>query len=161
MPVIRSAVSELRRELGPTAWLVLEEMLLRSTGTGECCTAAASIRKLGASLGLAKDTVGPAIRRLQIVGIVVAEPARTPSGTFDARSYRFNLPTPVSYEHTHATETLAANTHTTLTHTTETQHRGRVAPLDPALFVIGRAAGGRCRGGCRADGARRRAARVG
>ena len=52
---------ELRANVGPTAWSVLEEMLQRSTGDGDHTVAQLSIRTLAPSLGLATRpaTVSP------------------------------------------------------------------------------------------------------
>ena len=60
--VVGGESSELRRALGPTSWVVLEELLLRSNGTSDECVARVSVRSLAASLGLAKDTAARAIR---------------------------------------------------------------------------------------------------
>ena len=49
------AAHELRRHVGPTTWVVLEEMLQRSTGDDGHVVAQVSIRSLASSLGLAKD----------------------------------------------------------------------------------------------------------
>ena len=130
--VIEPTVSGLRRELGPTTWVVLEEMLLCSTGDAACCTTAVSIRNLGASLGLAKDTVARAIRRLQAAGIVTAVPSRTPAGTFAAGAYRIAIPRAIAVEQTHTSEPVDVETHTSVPRTPGAPPRGRVARLDPA-----------------------------
>ncbi len=134
--VIEPAVSGLRRELGPTAWVVLEEMLLCSTGDAACCTTEVSIRNLGASLGLAKDTVARAIRRLQAAGIVTAVPSRTPAGTFAAGAYRITIPHGIAFELTHTSEPADVATHTSVTHTSVAPPRGRVVRLDPAQLSL-------------------------
>ena len=92
--VLGQAAHELRRYLGPTGWAVLEEMVERSTGDGDRLTAQVSIRALASSLGLAKDTVARAVRRLRDLGLIVAEQRRTTVGSFDAGSYRLTVPTP-------------------------------------------------------------------
>ena len=86
--VVGGAASELRRALGPTSWMVLEELLLCSTGPADACVARVSVRALAASLGLAKDTVGRAIRRLRAAGLVTIEQQRTVGGIFDTGTYR-------------------------------------------------------------------------
>ena len=86
------AAHELRRRVGPTAWVVLEEMLQRSTGDGDHVVAQVSIRALGSSLGLAKDTVARALRPLRELGAIEAIQARTSTGGFDAGSYRITVP---------------------------------------------------------------------
>ena len=70
--VIGAASRELRRRLGPTAWIVLEEMLVGSVETAGECTAGVSIRGLALSLGIAKDTPARAIRRLRNVELLSA-----------------------------------------------------------------------------------------
>ncbi len=130
--VVGAAVSGLWREVGPTAWVVLEEMLLCSTGGVDDCTAAVSVRALGASLGLAKDTVARALRRLQAAGIVTPVPARTPAGTFDAGAYSITVPHAVSFVQTHTSEPVDVSIHTCVTHTSVVPPRGRVARRDPA-----------------------------
>ena len=90
--VVGGAASELRRALGPTSWMVLEELLLCSTGPADGCVASVSVRALAASLGLAKDTVGRAIRRLRYAGLVTVVQPRTVAGIFDTGTYRFAVP---------------------------------------------------------------------
>ena len=90
--VVGAAASELRRALGPTAWMVLEELLLGSTGPVDACVASVSVRALAASLGLAKDTAGRAIRRLRDAGLVTVTQQRTVAGIFDTGTYLIAVP---------------------------------------------------------------------
>jgi DNA-binding transcriptional MocR family regulator len=83
---------ELRAYVGTTAWAVLEEMMQRSTGDGDHVIAQVSIRSLASSLGLAKDTVNRAVRRLRDLGVVVVVQARSESGVFEPGSYRLAVP---------------------------------------------------------------------
>jgi DNA-binding transcriptional MocR family regulator len=85
------AAHELRRHVGPTTWVVLEEMLQRSTGDDHV-VAQVSIRSLASSLGLAKDTVTRAVGRLRDLGVIDASQARAGSGVFEAGSYRLAVP---------------------------------------------------------------------
>ncbi|MEP7112808.1 MAG: hypothetical protein ABI862_06055 [Ilumatobacteraceae bacterium] len=89
---VGAAASELRRALGPTSWMFLEELLLRSSGPADACVAQVSVRTLAASLGLAKDTAGRAIRRLRYAGLVTDAQQRTDGGVFDAGIYRIAVP---------------------------------------------------------------------
>ena len=90
--VVGAAAGELRRALGPTSWMVLEELLLCSTGPADACVAQVSVRALAASLGLAKDTVGRAIRRLRYAGLVTVAQQRTDAGIFDTGTYLIAVP---------------------------------------------------------------------
>jgi DNA-binding transcriptional MocR family regulator len=90
--VLGPAAHELRRHVGPTAWVVLEEMLQRSTGDGDEVVAEVSVRALAASLELAKDTVARAMRRLRELRAIEATQARASCGSFDAGSYRITVP---------------------------------------------------------------------
>jgi len=82
-------LTRLRRDVGPVPWMVFEELLLNSVADeagrrAACC----SIRELAHSLGLAKDTVGRAIRHLRAGGLVVGVQARSANGAFQAGTYR-------------------------------------------------------------------------
>jgi hypothetical protein len=90
--VVGGAARELRYALGPTSWMVLEELLLCSTGPADGCVASVSVRALAASLGLAKDTVGRAIRRLRCAGLVSVAQQRTVAGIFDTGTYLIAVP---------------------------------------------------------------------
>ena len=92
MLVLGPRAHELRRRIGPNAWVLLEEMMQRSTGDRDHVVAQVSIRSLAASLGLARDTVARAVRRLRDLGVVVAEQARSESGLFESGSYRLAVP---------------------------------------------------------------------
>ena len=94
--VVGAASSDLRRTLGPTSWVVLEELLLRSSGTADECVACVSVRSLAASLGLAKDTAARAIRRLRDTGLVTVAQQRTKAGIFDTGTYVIAMPEGVS-----------------------------------------------------------------
>lgn len=64
----------------------------RSTGDGDHIVAQVSIRSLASSLGLAKDTVNRAVRRLRDLGVIHAEQPRSDSGVFQSGSYRLDVP---------------------------------------------------------------------
>lgn len=90
--VVAFEASALRRDLGPTSWMVLEELLLRSTGPVDACAARVSIRALAASLGLSKDTACRAIRRLRNPGLLTITQQRTVAGIFDTGTYLIAVP---------------------------------------------------------------------
>ena len=56
------------------------------------CVACVSVRSLAASLGLAKDTVARAIRRLRDSGLVTVAQQRTDAGIFATGTYVVALP---------------------------------------------------------------------
>ena len=96
--VLDAGSIDLRRELGPTAWVVFEELLLVSTGPVEACHASVSVRALATRLGLAKDTVARAVVRLRRVGLVTATQTRTASGVFTTGSYQLTVPGSITFE---------------------------------------------------------------
>ena len=91
--VVGPAAPELRRYVGPTSWVVLEEMMQAATGPADLLVAEVSIRSLAASLGLAKDTAARAVRRLRDVGVIEVEQRRSERGVFQAGVYRLIVPT--------------------------------------------------------------------
>jgi hypothetical protein len=90
--VVAFEANALRRDLGPTSWMVLEELMLRSTGPVDACVASVSARVLAASLGLSKDTACRAIRRLRCAGLVTVAQQRTVAGIFDTGTYVIAVP---------------------------------------------------------------------
>ncbi len=86
----------LRRRLGPTAWVVFEELLAYSTGSGERCRACVSVRGLGRALGSNKDTVARALTRLAAAGLVEAVQTRSASGVYSTGSYRLTVPASIT-----------------------------------------------------------------
>ena len=90
--VLGPRAHELRAYVGSTAGAELDEMMQNSTGDGDHVVAQVSARSLASSLGLAKDTVARAVRRLRDLGIITAAQARSESGVFEAGSYRLAVP---------------------------------------------------------------------
>lgn len=83
-----------RRTLDPTAWFVLEELVLNAdAGSSETTVLVpASVRALATELGLSKDTVAAALRRLANTGIVRREDEReSDSGRFGHSRYLVDL----------------------------------------------------------------------
>lgn len=89
--------SALRRQLGPTGWVVLEELLAHTDGTDDGYEATASVRSLAAAVGLSKDTVARALVRLRGAGIVTAGQSRASTGTFTAGTYRITVPSCITF----------------------------------------------------------------
>lgn len=83
-----------RRTLDPTAWFVLEQLVLNAdAGSSEVTVfVPASVRALATELGLSKDTVAAALRRLANAGIVRREDEReSDSGRFGHSRYLVDL----------------------------------------------------------------------
>jgi DNA-binding transcriptional ArsR family regulator len=82
---------ELRRLVGPTAWVVLEDLAADARLEGDRVVARTNVRRLADNLGLSKDTTARSLRRLVSAGLVTrAEEPRRPDGTFARASYSLN-----------------------------------------------------------------------
>ena len=94
--VIGAGATGVRRALGPTSWVVLEELLLASEPAGDGLTltrsCALSVRELARRLGLDKDTVARAVQRLVDAGHVARAQTQTAAGAFARTTYRIDLP---------------------------------------------------------------------
>ena len=90
--VLGRGAGELRRGLGPTAWVVLEEMLLASAPAPGGRLSQVSVRTIARSVGIATNTAARAIGRLREAGVVAPVQSRTPSGVFDTGSYAIAVP---------------------------------------------------------------------
>jgi hypothetical protein len=73
--------------LGPVAWVVLERIVQQATADGDDLVVCASARSLAAELGMAKDTVARALRRLRRAVLVEFVGER-----FERGSYRLTVP---------------------------------------------------------------------
>ena len=60
----------MRRRLGPSSWVVFEELLLAAAPAGGGWQATVSVRVLAERTGLSKDTVGRAVAWLRRAGLV-------------------------------------------------------------------------------------------
>ncbi len=90
--VVRPAAAHLRRVLHAGSWVLLEELLARSTGDADLSVATASIRDLATSLGVAKDTIGRAVTRLRDHGLLTVEQTRGGDGVFASTTYSLSVP---------------------------------------------------------------------
>jgi DNA-binding IclR family transcriptional regulator len=77
-------------QLGPVAWVVLERMAQQANADGDDLVVRASVRSLAAELGLAKDTVARAVRRLRRAGLVAFVGER-----FEPGAYRLTVSTDI------------------------------------------------------------------
>jgi DNA-binding MarR family transcriptional regulator len=83
--VLTDAAGELRRQLGPTAWTVLEELLLEADGSMHVET---HVRRIAEGVGISKDCAARAVRRLIAQGVVTRRGRRDPdSGCFGRSVY--------------------------------------------------------------------------
>ena len=92
--VISPRSADLRRRLGPTAWMVLEELLLGADADpdNETIACSESVRPLGLKLGLDKDTVARSVQRLIDADLVCRAQPRTAAGAFARASYLIRIP---------------------------------------------------------------------
>lgn len=127
-----------RRRLGPTAWVVFEELLLASTGDSDECVASVSVRSLAALLDLSKDTVARALTRLRAAGLVENFQQRTESGTFATGTYRLTIPTSLAFDDDTTPGSVAAPVADLLTDTSrQVVSRSTRSDGDQLAFAIG------------------------
>lgn len=89
--VLTDAARGLRRRLGPTAWTVLEELLIDAT-VGESIVVETHVRRIAAELGISKDSAARALRRLIAQDLVTRRRGRDPgSGCFGRSVYVLHL----------------------------------------------------------------------
>lgn len=83
---------EIRRDVGPTPWVVLEALAGRSKRGTPVVEVASSTRDLAESLSLSKDTVARALRALARAGLVRRVDRRSDrTGQFTATTYVVDL----------------------------------------------------------------------
>lgn len=85
--VLSPAAEPLRRRLGATAWLVLEQVLLDAEPDGPPWRAGTSARRIAGTLGLDPGSVAAALRRLRAAGVVEVDQDRYGSGRFGLAGY--------------------------------------------------------------------------
>src|SRR4051794_15353129 len=112
--VIDPASREMRRRLGPTGWVVLEELLLAAAPSDGVWQASVSVRGLAARTGLSKDTVARAMARLRRAGLVTLHQART-AGLFAAGVYELTIPNGITVGPAASVEPKHASTSTART----------------------------------------------
>ena len=92
MITLGSSAPELRRELGPNAWVVLEDLVTRAQPTKGHVTVDASTASIVKSVGLGRDGVRAALRRLAKAGVIVTSSARDGHGRFASSVVELHLP---------------------------------------------------------------------
>ncbi len=78
--VVTPAARVVRRQVGPQAWLVLEELVARTGHDCQCNYADVSLAELVESLQLSSDVIPSALRRLINARLVERREQRTPQG---------------------------------------------------------------------------------
>ena len=93
--VIGTSSGNLRRRVGPNAWVVLEELLLGSTDAeAGRAVSRATVRALAERTGLSKDTVARSLQRLRKAGAFTVETERhDDNGRFVSVRYVIDLTT--------------------------------------------------------------------
>ena len=86
------AASSMRRDVGPIAWSVLECVAAAGIERAGGTVSFTSVRGVADELGLAKDTVARALRRLADEQLVDYVPARAHDGRFGPSHYRLTIP---------------------------------------------------------------------
>jgi hypothetical protein len=86
--VLADDARRLRRQLGVTAWAVLEDLLTDATPVGAELAACSNVRRVAEHLGVSKDTAARAVNRLMRAGIVErGDVARSSAGVFLPSTY--------------------------------------------------------------------------
>jgi DNA-binding transcriptional ArsR family regulator len=92
--VIDGRCSALRREVGPAAWVVLEELLTGATVDGEtsCAVSRTTVRGLAKETALSKDTVSRSLQRLRVAKLVhIEREQHDDSGRFVSVRYMVDM----------------------------------------------------------------------
>ncbi len=86
------SAADIRRRLGPIAWVVLECLAESSVDCAGESVSFESVRGIAELLGLAKDTVARALRRLADEALVIFVASRQHDGRFGPSHYRLSFP---------------------------------------------------------------------
>jgi len=113
--IVGESAAVVRRRLGATSWVALEEMMSRDTMTRTDAPVVASVRDVADALGVSKNAAHRAIRRLIDAGLVTPVQSRSTDGRFLAGAYRLTVPDDVLHLDTHRVTT-ARTTHQRSTH---------------------------------------------
>ena len=90
--ILTDRARDTRRTVDPVAWVVLEELVLRSETTPKPASVRIDVRSLATALGRSKDAVGRALRVLTQAGLVERETSRDElTGRFSDAAYRVDL----------------------------------------------------------------------
>ena len=90
--VLTEPALQVRRSLEPMAWLVLEELVLRTDAVRPLAPVRVDVRSLATALGRSKDAVARALQMLIESGLVERHSSRDElTGRFGSASYRIDL----------------------------------------------------------------------
>lgn len=90
--VLTETCRTVRAEVGPVAWVVIEELAAIGKRSGPTVQSTTTVRQLGGDLRLSKDTVAAALRRLIAAGLVQRVDERDDtSGKFGGSTYFVDL----------------------------------------------------------------------
>jgi DNA-binding transcriptional ArsR family regulator len=124
--VVGAAGTALRRQLGPTAWVVLEATVALAHVADGDLLVDASARSLASEVGLSKNTVARALSVLRECGLVTFTQTRGNDGAFSAGRYVIALPADVF---------TAAAPMTTVPLTSRTTHRVTHASVEQLALL--------------------------
>lgn len=86
------ASAGVRRAVGPIAWAVLESLAASAVEATDEVVSHESVRGIAGCLGMAKDTVARALRRLAAEQLITHVERRADDGRFGTSHYRLDLP---------------------------------------------------------------------
>lgn len=89
------AAPSMRRAVGSIAWCVLEHLAETAEDRAGDTVSYESVRGIAGALGVAKDTVARALRRLADADLVTHVPGRTDDGRFAPSHYQLMVPVDV------------------------------------------------------------------
>ena len=90
--VLGADAGDLRRRVGPVAWVVLETICATTSDADDRLVATSSVRDIARDVGLSRNTAARAVRRLVDAGVLTVEQGRAEHGTFGRSTYRLSLP---------------------------------------------------------------------
>ena len=106
--VLGSRAAAMRRQIGPSPWVVLEALHDVATDVDGACVARTATRRLSEQLGIGKDAISRALRTLRANGLVTLNEQRRDTGRFSSGTYRLHTPSDVL-----ATRTIRAQINST------------------------------------------------
>ena len=91
--VLDASAHTARRQVGATAWMLLEELAFASEPAGAGGRqVATSVRRLAVDVGVSRNAVARGLRRLRNAGVLDVNQLRDASGVFTLGVYVLHLP---------------------------------------------------------------------